>query len=570
MTSEQRSSQAALRLLLPALPRGRLVLVLALMTVVSLTEGIGLFLLVPIVAALGGGDVPPAMARALDLMGIAPHLEVLLAGFVALIAVRGAIQYVRGTEAQKLGAAMVDGLRMRTVRALFGAEWRTLSTIRQSDATAIVISTLDDAYHAFMSLVGACAAAITLAGAAAAAMAISWGMALLAGVGGVIVAIAGRTMQRRSAALGSDLQNAYMDVHAAVAESAGALRLVKTMQAEARAESAISDALQTMRAVQYDYARSCARSQLSLQIAAAVVLALATWIATTHFAIGAAVLLPIIALFARAVPLLSALQGNWQDWLHATPAITAAAKMLARLERNAEPAAMSTTPAQPLCQHLVLDGVTVRHPGRATAALSKVSHTIRAGTIVAVSGPSGAGKSTLADLLCGLIEAADGQVTVDGVALTGATRRAWRDRIAYVQQEPVLFHDTIRNNLAWANPDADETAMRAALEAASAGFVSSLPDGLDTTVGDRGARLSGGERQRIALARALLKKPDLLVLDEATSALDPGNEAAIASAIERLKGRMTIVMICHHGGLARLADHHITLENGRMIEPARS
>lgn len=568
MTSERGHVRAALRLLLPALPRGRLVAVLALMSMVSLTEGVGLFLLVPIVAAAGGGEVPAAMGRVIAFIGIAPRLEPLLACFVALIALRSAVQYFKGTEAQKLGAELVDRLRMRTLRALFGAEWRALSAMRHSDATGIVISTLDDAYYAFMSLVAVCASAITLGGTAAAAMAISWRMALLAAVGGAALALVARGLQRRSQQLGAELQDAFLNVHAAVGESAGALRLIKVLRAEARAQDAIRDRFGAVRRAQLDYAHSFERTQLTLHIAGAIVLALATWIAATRFGMNGAVLLPMIALFARAVPLLSALHANWQDWLHATPAITAAADMIAGLERHAEPAVTAATPAPPLARELVLNGVTVRHEGRAAPALHAVSHAIPAGSIVAVTGPSGAGKSTLADLLCGLIEPADGSVMVDGVTLTGPARRAWRSRVAYVQQEPVLFHATIRHNLAWARPDASEAAMLAALDAASAGFVADLPDGLDTVVGDRGARLSGGERQRIALARALLGEPDLLLLDEATSALDPANEAAIADAIARLKGRMTIVMICHHGNLVQLADHHVRLENGRLATPA--
>ena len=241
MTSERGQVQAALRLLLPALPRGRLVLVLALMSMVSLTEGVGLFLLVPIVAAVGGGEVPAAMARVIAASGIAPRLEPLLACFVALIALRGAVQYFKGTEAQKLGAELVDRLRMRTLRALFDAEWRTLAAMRHSDATGIIISTLDDAYYAFMSLVGVCAAGITLAGTAAAAMAISWHMALLAAAGGAAVALTARGLQRRSQQLGAELQDAFLTVHAAVGESTGALRLIKVLRAEARAQDAIRD-----------------------------------------------------------------------------------------------------------------------------------------------------------------------------------------------------------------------------------------------------------------------------------------------------------------------------------------
>ena len=145
-------------------------------------------------------------------------------------------------------------------------------------------------------------------------------------------------------------------------------------------------------------------------------------------------------------------------------------------------------------------------------------------------------------------------------------RRSWREAVAYVQQEPLLFHATIADNLRWAKPDADAAAMQRALQSASAQFVMSFDKGLDTIVGDRGGRLSGGERQRIALARALLRDPALLILDEPTSALDSASEAAICTAIEALKGRITILLIAHRGSLTALADQIITLDGGRIVE----
>jgi len=142
--------------------------------------------------------------------------------------------------------------------------------------------------------------------------------------------------------------------------------------------------------------------------------------------------------------------------------------------------------------------------------------------------------------------------------------RTWRTAVAYVQQEPLLFHATIRDNLLWARPDASDTVLLQALADASAQFVQTLPEGLDTVVGDRGSRLSGGERQRISLARALLREPQLLILDEPTSALDGGNEAAIAAALQRLRGRLTVLLIAHRGALAEVADRTVTIAAGRI------
>jgi ATP-binding cassette subfamily C protein len=153
------------------------------------------------------------------------------------------------------------------------------------------------------------------------------------------------------------------------------------------------------------------------------------------------------------------------------------------------------------------------------------------------------------------------------VPLTEANRRSWRDRVAYVPQDVFLLHDTIAANMLIAAPQATEEMIWKALEAANArDFVEAFPDGLQTIVADRGARLSGGERQRIALARGLLREPDLLILDEATSALDGETQAMIALSIERLRTTMTILTIAHRATMVAIADHVIVIEGGRVVE----
>ena len=209
--------------------------------------------------------------------------------------------------------------------------------------------------------------------------------------------------------------------------------------------------------------------------------------------------------------------------------------------------------------------MTLPHAGRTKPALDGIALTIPAGSTLHVAGPSGAGKSSLADVLAGLVSPTQGRLLVDGAAIGPAERRVWRDQVAYIQQEPLLFHASVRENLVWAAPEATEAQLVAALEAASAQFVLALPQGLDTVVGPRGSTLSGGERQRIVLARGLLRDPDLLILDEVTSALDPASEAAVVRAVAGLRGRLTIVIISHRGALADLADREIRLENGAIV-----
>jgi ATP-binding cassette subfamily C protein len=182
-------------------------------------------------------------------------------------------------------------------------------------------------------------------------------------------------------------------------------------------------------------------------------------------------------------------------------------------------------------------------------------------------GNSGSGKTTTVDLLIGFYQPQVGRILIDGKDLRELDLRAWRRFVGYVPQETFLFHDTVRANMLWACPDAsDADILDAFRQAAADQFVAALPLGLETVLGDRGMRLSGGERQRLALARALLRRPALLVLDEATSALDSDNERLVLQSIQALRGRVAIVIITHRLSTIRGADRVHVLDEGRLVE----
>lgn len=192
---------------------------------------------------------------------------------------------------------------------------------------------------------------------------------------------------------------------------------------------------------------------------------------------------------------------------------------------------------------------------------------IRAGEVVALVGPSGAGKSTLADLLPRFIDPSAGRVTMDGVDLRDIRISSLRNLIGVVTQETVLFNDSVRNNIAYGRADIPLESVRAAAEAANIlDFVDELPDGMETVIGERGVTLSGGQRQRLAIARAILKDPAVLVLDEATSSLDTESERLVQKAVNTLIQGRTALVIAHRLSTIRHADRIVFLEAGRIVE----
>lgn len=200
-------------------------------------------------------------------------------------------------------------------------------------------------------------------------------------------------------------------------------------------------------------------------------------------------------------------------------------------------------------------------------ALDRLDLTVPAGQTVALVGGSGAGKSTVLNLVLGFHRATGGRILLDGRDLADLDLRSYRRFLSVVPQESILFEGSIRDNVAYGLPDVDERAIRRALaDANAAEFVDRLPHGLDTVVGERGARLSGGQRQRLAIARALIRDPRVLVLDEATSALDAHSEALIQQALARLVAGRTVFIVAHRLSTIKNADRIVVLEHGRVQE----
>ncbi|NRG42256.1 ABC transporter ATP-binding protein [Rathayibacter sp. VKM Ac-2835] len=198
--------------------------------------------------------------------------------------------------------------------------------------------------------------------------------------------------------------------------------------------------------------------------------------------------------------------------------------------------------------------------------LSDVSLRVAAGETVAFVGASGSGKSTLTRLALGFLRPSAGRVLVDGRDIVTLDMRTVRRFVSVVPQESVLFRGSIRDNILYGAEEPDDVRLEAALRAANAGFVLELPDGWDTTVGERGAQLSGGQRQRLAIARALIRDPRLLILDEATAALDPRAEAEVRGALERLRAGRTTLIVAHRLSTVRSADRIVVLDAGRVLE----
>lgn len=286
-----------------------------------------------------------------------------------------------------------------------------------------------------------------------------------------------------------------------------------------------------------------------------------------------AALLPTIAMFGvamfRLLPSINsvavALAGIRYYW----PVVENLDQELSEMARfQALPAASEEKRASPLLkQRISVRSVSFRYPDADVDALANVSLDIPRGSAVAIVGPSGAGKSTLVDVILGLLPPRSGCVLVDGTDIATCTG-SWQRTIGYVPQHVYLLDSSVRRNVAFGvpRPEIDDGRVWSALEQAQiADVVGELPDGLDTTLGEHGARLSGGQRQRIGIARALYAQPEILVFDEATSAVDIETERQLSEAIAELGGRKTLIIIAHRPSTVAKCDLHFELDRGRLV-----
>jgi subfamily B ATP-binding cassette protein MsbA len=354
----------------------------------------------------------------------------------------------------------------------------------------------------------------------------------------------------------------------AIMESLDGVRVVKIENREAYEEARVAEVVQRRQNHLIKGANARARAapatELLMTLITAAVIAYAGWRSQSgHMTVGAFVaFLGALGIASQSLRQLTNLQTVFAEGM------TAARRLFTALD--VEPEVREQPGALPLSKGqatIRFEDVSFSYGDQGGPALSDISFEVRRGETVALVGPSGGGKTTILNLIPRFYDATTGRVTIDGKDIRDVTLTSLRDQIALVTQEPFLFDDTIRANIAYARPDATQAEIEQAARAAAAHeFIGALSKGYDTGVGEAGARLSGGQRQRIAIARAFLKDAPILLLDEATSALDTESEAQVQAALKRLMAGRTTILIAHRLSTVRGADRICVVDKGQIVE----
>lgn len=543
-----------MRALVRTQPR-RSVLALVLALIGAAIEGVGILLLVPILGVVtGSGELHWIRASAARFGVVSPArlLVLLVLAFVMLMIARALLLYARDMTLQSLQLRFVDTQRLRILRALAVAPWANVAAIDHSRITTLIGVDMGRVTAATQQLVQVIVGTITVAVLVGVIATLTPALGILAAVGLAIGAVVLATAQQRAFNSGRDTVQAGRAMMANAAGFLGGLKIAAAQHTRDRFVTEFAAAQALTRRWGMQFQRSQARARLGFSIGSALALAMVVLGGVGLLGIAPSRLIIVVVIFARMVGPVQALQQAVASIAYALPAFDS----IEEAERSfgAAPESPGTPPAPGA---IALDRVAYRHPDG--GGLGSATLTIAEGSITGITGPSGGGKTTLIDIIVGLLDPQAGSVTVGGQPLAGG----WGDAVAYVPQDGFLFHDSVRRNLDWGDPDIDEAAMHAAVALAGASeIVARMPRGLDSVVGERGALLSGGERQRFAIARALLRKPRLLILDEATNAIDEVGEAALLDRLATLDPRPTILIVAHRESSLRRCDALIRVKDG--------
>jgi ATP-binding cassette subfamily C protein len=555
------------RYFVAAYPWQSLVVLLCLLLAAAM-EVVGVSTLLPLISiATGaegessGGALEGHVRNALERFGLAADIGTLSLVIVAAAWLKAMLVLLSKRQVGYTVARVATDLRLGLLRALLATRW-SYYTRQPVGAIANAIATeAQRASRAYEHLALISTNAVEAAVYVGIAIAISWQASALAALASLATLVSLGALVRMSGRAGRRQTDLLRSLLGRLTDSLQAVKLLKATGREESIGPLLAE--DTRRLNKQLRKRVLSREALrTLQEALLVSLICAgLYVAFEVHAMPISGVLVLIFTVMRALLKVNSIQGKYQSMVTEASALWSLVTMIEDAQSVGE---REGGAAPPRLEHgLSLRDIEVHYDGR--SLFDRASFEIPAGQITAIIGASGAGKTTLIDLVTGLIEPEAGEVRVDDVPLASLDLRSWRREIGYVPQEMLLLHDSIRVNVTFGDPEISDAQVEAALRDADAWeFVSALPDGIDSSVGERGTLLSGGQRQRIAIARALVHQPRLLLLDEATAALDAASEAAVWNAVARLRGRTTVVAISHQPALSKIADRIYRIDDGRV------
>jgi ATP-binding cassette subfamily C protein len=546
---------------------GRTANALVAVTISSVLQGLGMTVLLAMLVGLTNDpDATPSKPQrlaiqAVEMLGITPTpLHQLMVASV-VIALSGIMSLVANRHVGYTVARIATDLRLQLIRVTMGARWRHYLEQSVGGLSNAIATEAQRASEAFQLGAEMSAAVITSAVYLIVGFGISAAAGIAATIAGAVLLLVFRVLIKSSRRAGQRQTTLQKSLLTLIGAQFAAAKTLKAMAREDHVDALLTDETKQLeRALRRQVISNEALAALQEPLLA-IMVAIGFYLASTVLKMLPQEQMVMCYLLVRVVGYLSKGQRAFQQVEMRESAYWSLVHGIEAAHAQREPPGGGRPVT--LTRQLEFDGVSYAHDG-ATRILDNVSLRIPARGLTLIVGPSGSGKTTLLDLIVGLREPDRGRILIDGVPLPELELRDWRRQIGYVPQESVMVDESVAHNLTLGE-DIPEERIRAALRAADAlQFVEAMPEGLATHVGQGGSRLSGGQRQRLAIARALIHEPRLLILDEATSNLDPEAQEAIVETVAHLKSQVAVLAVAHQEKMVRVADQVLRLADGRL------
>jgi ATP-binding cassette subfamily C protein len=546
-------------------------LVLVCLVVAGTVEGASMTALIPAIGAWleagasGSPDAGGAIGRyvlgAFDRLGLPrPTIGQLLLVAVGGMAARSLLVLIAKRRVGYTVAHVATDLRLALLRALLRARWEYFLGQPVGRLANAMSSEVDRSSKAYLHGASLVASAVQMLAYAGVALIVNW-QATLAYLGiAALVILPLHRFVKRAGKAGRRMTRLNRGMLASMTDSLQSVKPLKAMARQDLAGAMLSDQAREMNRALRREVTTKEAMKATQELTQIGVLVGVAWAGSTIWAMSPAEVIVMLLLLGRILNGVGKVQSSWQDVAVCESAYWSLRGTIADAERHVETLAGRRPPR--FEREIRFEGVGFAYDER--PVLQDLSLAIPAGSFTTLVGHSGSGKTTIVDLVTGLLQPQQGRIWIDDAPLDELDAIAWRHHIGYVPQENLLLHDSVLHNVTLGDPALGPADAERALRAAGAwDFVRRLPQGLDSSVGERGGALSGGQRQRILVARALVNRPQLLILDEATSALDPDTAAALADTLRGLRGAVTILAVTHQTDLVEAATRVYRLEKGR-------
>ena len=558
--------------LLKRIPNAGLLIVLIIISGVA--EAIGISALVPVASSLidnlNDSNSAPFpfhyLESLMEILSIPYTFDYLLILTMILIILSFLAIHIQERFIASSRYKLCEELRNRSTNAIFLSKWEYLSETSSGEIANKVIHESEKGAEAAIALISFLAGLFQISVYILFCVLLSWKLSLVALITILFAVFTSRYLINRVKTLGRNNAQTVTSYSKRLVDFMRGSKLIKATNITNTVMDDLKDLNNRARTIATSILINQSKMKFQIQAIVGISMCLILYIAINFLKLDVSILLVFLYIIIRLAPKFTGVQGMYYSFAANKPSLDLVDDLILTADKNYEKSQNDSKNFSNIEKSILFDDVSYKYPSSEEDVIKNLSFEIFSNQFIAFVGKTGCGKSTILDLIMGLISPQSGKINVDDIQINQLNKDSFREKIGFVPQDPIFFDGTILENLTF-GIESDEKKIWEALNIAQIkDFIESLDHLLDTQIGESATRLSGGQKQRLAIARALLREPSILILDEATSAMDSESERSFQFALESIAKRYTVIVVAHRLSTIKKSDKIFVIENGRLIE----